>query len=392
MRRRNLVVLLVGAALLSSATTWVGAAQIRSPAEAAARTAPPTPSPILVPVVEQVLTTRVVTRGTANYGSPFEIRVVSSALKSGPRVITSLKDPGSVVAPGDVLLTISGRPVFLFTGVQPAYRDLGPGMSGEDVIQLEMGLQNSGFDPGAVDGTYDEATGRAVAALSARHGVAPVVATEGQLAETRPIEAGLVAGTRAGSGVQLPADEIAFVPSTPVRVSELLAGPGAAPEGPVLKVTGSQVVIDGFVPVEQGPLVKAGAQVTIDEPALGINATGRVARIADRPGTDGADPFHVAFQVAVDDPPPTLVGASVRVTVPIESTPEAGLTVPVSAVSTGPDGASRVQRSVDGTIKVVPVRTGLSADGYVSVTAPSGNLAAGDLVVVGLEGDQRKKG
>jgi hypothetical protein len=31
------------------------------------------------------------------------------------------------------VLTISGRPTFLLDGVQPAYRDLGPGMSGTDV-------------------------------------------------------------------------------------------------------------------------------------------------------------------------------------------------------------------------------------------------------------------
>ncbi len=391
MRRRNLLVLLVGAAVLSSVATWIGATQIRSPAEAAARTAPPTPSPILVPVVEQVLTAKVVTRGTANYGSPREIRVVPSPLKSGPRVITSLPDPGSVVAPGDVLLTISGRPVFLFDGARPAHRDLGPGISGEDVLQLERGLKSSGFDPGAVDGTYDQATGHAVASLYAHYGVQPVVATENQLARARPIEADLVAGARAQSGVQLPADELVFVPATPVRVSELLAGVGASPDAALLRVTGSQVVIDGSVPVEQAALVKAGSPVIIDEPALGINATGRLARVAGRPGTDGADPFHVAFQVAVDDPPPNLVGASVRLIVPIESTPGTGLTVPVSAVSTGPDGAPRVQKSVDGTMAFVPVKTGLSADGYVSVTAPSGDLIAGDLVVVGFEGDRRTK-
>lgn len=391
MGRRNLLVLLAGAAALSSVATWIGAAQIRSPAEAAARTAAPAPSPILVPVLEQVLTAKVVTRGTANYGSPREIRVVPSALKSGPRVITTLPDPGSIVAPGDVLLTISGRPVFLFDGARPAHRDLGPGMSGQDVLQLEEGLKSSGFDPGAADGTYDEATGRAVASLYAHHGVHPVVATEAQLARARPIEADLVAGTRAQSGVQLPADEVVFVPSTPVRVSELLAAPGGSADTALLKVTGSQVVIDGSVPVEQAALVKPGSHVIIDEPALGISATGRLARIADRPGTDGADAFHVAFQVAVDDPPPTLVGASVRLIVPIESTPEAGLTVPVSAVSTGPDGAPRVQKSVDGTTEFVPVKTGLSADGYVSVTAPSGDLAAGDLVVVGFEGDPGTK-
>ncbi len=391
MRRRNLLVLLVGAAVLSSVATWVGAAQIRSPAEAAARTAPPAPSPILVPVVEQVLTTKVVTRGTASYGSPREIRVVPSPLKSGPRVITTLPDPGSVVAPGDVLLTISGRPVFLFGGGRPTYRDLGPGMSGEDGLQLEQGLKSAGFDPGAVDGTYDHATGHAVASLYDRHGVHPVVATEDQLARARPFEADLVAGTRARSGVQLPADEIVFVPSTPVRVSELVAGVGMPPDTALLKITGSQVVINGSVPVEQASLLKIGSRVIIDEPALGINATGRLARVADRPGTDGADAFHVAFQVAVDDPPPTLVGASVRLIVPIESTPDAALTVPVSAVSTGPDGAPRVRKSVDGTMDFVPVKTGLSSDGYVSVTAPGGALASGDLVVVGFDGDPGTK-
>ena len=391
MKRRDLLVLLAGAAVLSSVATWVGSAEIRSPAEAAARTAAPVPSPILVPVVEQVLTAKVVTRGTANYGSPREIRVVPSPLKSGPRVITTLPDPGTVVAPGDVLLTISGRPVFLFEGARPAHRDLGPGVSGEDVLQLETALKSSGFDPGAVDGTYDQATGHAVGALYAHHGLQPVVATEDQLARARPLEADLVAGARAQRGVQLPADEMVFVPLTPVRVSELLAGVGSPPDGALLKVTGSQVVIDGSVPLEQAALVKAGSQVIIDEPALGINAIGRVARIADRPGTDGADAFHVAFQVAVDDPPPTLVGASVRLTVPIESTPGAGLTVPVSAVSTGADGAPRVQKWIDSGVDFVPVKTGLSADGYVSVTAPSGDLAAGDSVVVGFEGDPRTK-
>jgi hypothetical protein len=40
---------------------------------------------------------------------------------------------------------------------------------------------------------------------------------------------------------------------------------------------------------------------------------------------------------------------------------------------------------VDGKIDFVTVRPGLSADGYVAVTAPGGELAAGDLVVVGFE-------
>jgi peptidoglycan hydrolase-like protein with peptidoglycan-binding domain len=392
MKRRTLVLLVVAAVVVSSLTTWVANERIRSPAEVAAGTAPPTPSPILVPVVEQVLTTRVVTRGTGHYGSPRKLSVAPSGLKTGPQVITSLPGAGSSISEGEVLLTISGRPVFLLRGAQPSYRDLGPGMSGEDVRQLEQALKRSGVDPGPVDGSYDAGTAGAVEALYRRHRYQPVVATEAQLAAARPLEAELVAGTRAESGVQFPADEVIFVPTAPLRVTELPAEVGAPPSGALVTVTGSEVVIDGVLPVEQAGRVREGAEVLIDEPTLGISASGKVSRVAGRPGTDGADGFHVAFEVAVENPPAALIGASVRLTVPIRSTKTAELTVPVSAVSLGPDGGSRVQRSVGEKFEFVPVRTGLSADGSVSVTPLEGALAAGDFVVVGFEGASRGAG
>jgi peptidoglycan hydrolase-like protein with peptidoglycan-binding domain len=392
MNRRTLVVVVVSVLAVSSLTTWVANKEIRSPEEVAAETAPPTPAPILVPVVEQVLATKVVTRGTAHYGSPRRLTVTSSGLKTGPRVVTSLPRAGSRLGEGKVLMTISGRPVFLLKGAQPSYRDLGPGISGEDVEQLEKALQRSGLDPGPVDGAYDAGTGSAVEALYRRHGFQPIVATEAQLAAARPREAELVEGMRAESGVQLPADEVIFVPTTPLRITELPVSLGAPPSRALVTVTDSRVVIDGFAPVEQAGRVRVGAEVLIDEPALGINASGTVSRVAERPGTGGADGFHVFFEVAVDDPPAALIGASVRLTVPITSTRSAELTVPLSAVSLGPDGAPRVQRSVGGELEFVSVRTGLSADGYVSVTPRQGTLTAGELVVVGFEGDDRSGG
>ncbi|HJV14874.1 MAG TPA: hypothetical protein VJ625_13380, partial [Propionibacteriaceae bacterium] len=142
--------------------------------------------------------------------------------------------------------------------------------------------------------------------------------------------------------------------------------------------------VEGALPVEQAGLIKTGADVLIDEPALGIKTQGKISRIATQPGTDGADGFHVAFSVSVPKPPPTLVGASVRLTVPIRSTKKSTLAVPVAALSLDADGASRVQRSVGGVINPVRVEPGLSADGYVAVTPLDGDLAAGDLVVVGF--------
>jgi peptidoglycan hydrolase-like protein with peptidoglycan-binding domain len=367
--------------------TWFASIQIRSPAEVAARTAPPEPSPILVPVEERRLATKIVSRGTGHYGSPRKLSVTPSRLKEGRQVITSLPRSGEVIREREVVFTISGRPTFLLDGAQPAYRDLGPGMSGRDVRQLERALQRSGLAPGPVDGLYDAATGRAVAALYRRHGFAPVVATQAQLDAVRPREAELIAGAWAGPGVQLPADEIIFVPATPLRVTKVAAHLGAAPRGALLTVTNSVVSVDGSLPVDQAgsSMVKVGTEVSVDEPALGIKATGRVSHVADRPGTHGVDNFHVFFQVVVAKPPADLVGAPVRLTVPIKSTRTAQLTVPLSAVSLGPDGGSRVQRSVHGKTEFVAVEPGLAADGYVAITTPHGGLAARDLVVVGFD-------
>lgn len=384
MKRRTLLLLLAAAVAGSSVATWVAAEQIRSPAEAAARTAPPPAAPILVPVVEQELSTRVVTRGTAHYGSPRKLRVTPSRLKGGVRVVTRVPRPGTVVAAGEVLLTVSGRPVFVLVGSQPSYRDLGPGMLGPDVRQLERALRTVGLRPGPVDGSYDEATERAVTALYRRHGFAPLRAGEEAVTAARPPEADLLPGGVAHGGVQLPADEVVFVRDAPLRVATLHVRPGDAPSGPLATVSDSDVVIDGFVRVEQVDRLRAGGRVVVQEPALGIDTVGRIAGIATRPGTNGADGFHVFFQVAVPDPPRTLVGASVRLEVPVRSTGAARLTVPVAAVSLGPDGGARVQRAVGDRFELVPVETGFSADGYVAVTPRSGVLEPGDQVVVGF--------
>jgi peptidoglycan hydrolase-like protein with peptidoglycan-binding domain len=384
MRRRTLAFVVLGAVVLSSLVTWFASSTIRSPSEIAAQAAPPVPAPILAPVEQRVLATKIVSRGTGHYGSTRTISLTASALKNGASVVTTLPQPGARLAEGDVLLTVSGRPTFLLDGAQPTYRDLGPGMSGKDVRQLENALRRLGLRPGSVDGYYDYATARAVTALYRKHGFDPVVATTEQLAAVQPRESTLVRGARAVGGTQFPSDELVFMSSTPLRTVKVTAKPGSGPKGPLLTVSNSTVSVEGALPVEQAGLIKTGGDVLIDEPALAIKAKGTISRIAEQPGTDGADGFHVAFSVSVPKPPRALVGASVRLTVPIKSTEQSTLAVPVGALSLGADGASRVQRSVGGVISPVRVEPGLSAEGYVAVTALGGELAAGDLVVVGF--------
>jgi hypothetical protein len=125
--------------------------------------------------------------------------------------------------------------------------------------------------------------------------------------------------------------------------------------------------------------------VVIDEPDLGIKATGTVSKVADTPGTFGVDGFHIYFEVVVDETPASLVGVSLRLTVPTESTGGAVTAVPVSALSLAADGTSRVQVDKNGSLEFVVVEPGLSADGFVEVTPVDGKLVPGQLVVVGYK-------
>jgi peptidoglycan hydrolase-like protein with peptidoglycan-binding domain len=499
MTRKRIVTLVIvlGVVVIVAVGSWLAGSSIVSPAEAAARTAPPRPSPILVPIEERVLTSDIVTRGTARYRLPQSLSIVPSALKPSAGIVTTLPLRNTQLNEGDVILTASGRPVFILQGETPAYRDLVPGMSGNDVRQLENALKRLGFDPGPLDGIYDEKTSAAVADWYASVEWEPFGTTVNQLANIRALEQDLAAATnrkwaaydavasarlavqaardnaesankaatanvgiktrarnivnssegssgedranaaaelavaetaeiaarsageasiqaavdaqkaaereaklandtaeriaadldfaRRKAGVQVPADEIIFIPAVPVRVEEISAVVGDAASGRILKVTNNQLAIDSSLALDEAPLVKPGMAVSIDEPDLGIKATGTVARVADTPGTFGADGFHIYFEVLVDETPTTLEGFSLRLTVPVKSTGGAVIAVPVSALSLAADGTSRVQVDNNGSLEFVVVEPGLSADGFVEVKPVNGTLTPGQLVVIGYE-------
>jgi peptidoglycan hydrolase-like protein with peptidoglycan-binding domain len=525
----------------------------------AARTAPPEASPIRVPVESRVLSLDVVTRGTVRFGLPQPISIAPSRVKTGIGVVATLPRPNAGFQEGQVIMSISGRPVFVLRGATPAHRDMTPGTSGGDVLQLEEALDRLGFNPGAVDGIYDEKTSaaveqwyrkagwepfaptreqraailalerdssdavrarlaaeaaretavRAVAAARARAEQATRQATldsaartgdrrrleteraraahstsvaaadvaaqvaeraivaldprqtdtarataearlkaaraaqlrakleadlaiqtatrEAALADERiqVAEAGVnaarlegersvraameqqtlaefdlkvaseragrlereLAATRARLGVQVPADEVVFVPSLPLRVHEVTASVGANASGPVMSVTDNHLSIDSQLPIGTAPLVRPGMKVAIDEQALGIRATGVVETVATTPGTRGVDGYHFYLGVRVESTPVSLAGFSVRLTIPIETSKGVVTVVPTSALSLAVDGTSRVLVDRGDTLEYVTVQPGLAAGGYVEVTA-DGQLTPGQLVVVGYKGTE----
>ena len=192
MNQRKGAAVLIGTIVLASAAGWIAARGITSPAEVAARTAAPVASPILVPVEERQLSTNVVVRGTGRFGSPQKLTIATSTLKPNSGIVSDSVLSGTSMHEGDLVLTASGRPVFLLVGARPMSRDLGGGTTGDDVRQLEQALARLGFDPGPIDGVFDERTESAVSAFYARAGFAAFGPTAEQLTQLRARSVDLV--------------------------------------------------------------------------------------------------------------------------------------------------------------------------------------------------------
>jgi hypothetical protein len=195
------------------------------------------------------------------------------------------------------------------------------------------------------------------------------------------------------TGVQVPADEILFFPSLPVRVDSLTVKRGSQLAGSAMTVSNSRLAIDTSLSVGDAKLVRRGLPVRIEESDLGVRIGGRVSRIARKPGTLPADlagttpvdPARTYAEVLPSSAPPSLVGTSVKLSIAVESTKGKVLAVPIGALSVAADGTSRVQVDLGGDrTRFVEVVPGLAAQGFVEVRPTGkGKLSARDLVVVG---------
>jgi peptidoglycan hydrolase-like protein with peptidoglycan-binding domain len=188
-RRNRALSIGLGAVILSSLVSWGAASRIRSPAEVAARTAPPAPSAITVPVEKKVLSSDVVIRGTVRYGAPQSVLLAPSSIRKANPILTSAPQKGKDLTEGSVAFTASGRPALVLQGAVPAYRDITPGAVGDDVRQLQEALVRLGFRPGRTDGVYDDRTGLAVAAWYLKGGWTPSGPSDDQLQALRAAQA-----------------------------------------------------------------------------------------------------------------------------------------------------------------------------------------------------------
>ena len=213
---------------------------------------------------------------------------------------------------------------------------------------------------------------------AAMHAIATAAADEER--RTRAEVARLSAEAR----IQVPANEVLFFPTLPLRVDAVKAKRGSAVSGSVMSVTSSRLVVDSSLSVSDARLVRPGDPVVIEDQDLGIKAGGRVSLVAQTPGTNRVDPSRFYLAVTPGTGVRALVGASVKLTIAVKSTKGLVLAVPANALSVGGDGDSRVQVRRGPRTTLIKVVPGLAAQGLVEIR-PAGRaaLAPGDLVIVG---------
>lgn len=191
-QRRGLrvVAVLLGVSVGAGAIGFGVARSVKSPAEIALRTAPPRPSRLTAPVEYRVLRSTLFTRGTVRFGSPRPVTLPASPAKAGSLVVTSPPVKGTELADGTTIGLIGGRPVLALAGPTPMYRDIRPGDTGDDVMELQTALERLGYRPGRT-AMFDGPTQQAISAFLTARGYEPFGPTDTEQATLRASSDGL---------------------------------------------------------------------------------------------------------------------------------------------------------------------------------------------------------
>ena len=185
-------------------------------------------------------------------------------------------------------------------------------------------------------------------------------------------------------GTWLPAGELVFLDRLPVRVDQVSVARGSEISGSFLTVTGSVVTLRSAVAESDADLLEVGMEVEVENPEDDSIVPGVISAVADRPGTNGVAADRVYVEIEPEEIPEGIVGQNVRIVIPVSSTGGDVLAVPAAALYSTADGSTRVEvEDGDGSLRQVTVETGLAAGGLVEISPLDGDVAEGDLVVVG---------
>ncbi|WP_406053677.1 peptidoglycan-binding protein [Streptomyces sp. NBC_01077] len=420
---------------------------VKSPAQVALDTDAPPPGVITARVEHRLLTDSVILRGTVTAGQSVLVNPTGAGNEGGRPVTTRMPiRMGGRVNAGQVVLEVSGRPVFVLKGSLPAYRDISPGTVGKDVKQLQQALSMLGHSYGSDGlGTFGAGTKRALNSFYDSIGYKPIPSNSESADQLEAAEDGVVAAERAledakdalgqnastpdgdlhknagragedlakarrqlaklrdSSGPMLPAAEVVYVREFPAQVTQVSTSVGAAVANTALTLSSGELVVHGYLQNYQKDLVRAGQKAHVLSESSGDDVEATVVSVgntrlasgkgqdADSGNGDAGTPEQTGGYLMVVRPnqaiASSLTGQDVRVTVEAASTVAKALVVPVSAISSSADGKSVVTVVEDsGAQRRVVVKASTSGDGFIAVSPSAGEtLREGDEVVVGAD-------
>lgn len=174
-----------------------------------------------------------------------------------------------------------------------------------------------------------------------------------------------LAEAEAAAATPLPQNEVVLLRKLPRRADEVQAKLGETVSGSVMTVAGTEPEVVAVVTAAEAELLKKGMKATLELPD-GTELAAEITKITDGED-DGREvtlvPDKVTAKQAAD-----LRGANVKVTIAVGSSDGKVLSVPSAALFSTADGAVQVEvLTQDGSTRMQPVRTGLTADGQTEV-------------------------
>ena len=319
------LVALIAAVAVVSLLIGVGVMQfIVSPAELAARTAPPKAGPVTAPVELRAIENTVVSRGEVTYADAVTVTIDAGGGEARPVVTGHVPESGTVFNAGNIALEVAGRPVIVLPGALPAYRTLSVGMRGPDVVQLKTALSAMGYWPGDVGSDlFEYDTASALGTLYEQIGYAaaaggPDAQETLQQAERAARDAGVqlaqakatlqqaiadgasnplaeqaavtsandalvdaqqsLATAQEGVLPTLPSSEALFLSDLPRRADDVSVKRGDILSGSPMTVSGATLTIEGTISQEDAELLSEGLTATFPGPG-GEDLTATVQKI-----------------------------------------------------------------------------------------------------------------
>ncbi|GAA2514574.1 efflux RND transporter periplasmic adaptor subunit [Winogradskya humida] len=320
--------------------------------------------------------------GTLGYGTPRPLAGHKEA------TVTWLPQIGATIKRGKQLFRADDRPVTLFYGSMPLYRDItGTNLVGRDVKIIATNLSALGYSIG-----HQPSEGSWVSVPQPAAATPP--STPPTPPPTKPVE------VKDGEGVLTAAlknaikswQDDAGLPRTgtitvgdvevlsgAVRVDAVAVQPGSPANADLMSVTPTRKVITVDAQLTEAGSIKQGAKVTVvlpDEKTVKARVTA-VGRKLAAEGDAGTGPPTLTVTVTADQPKDLdkLDAADVNVTFPGRSA-KGVLAAPVEALVALTEGGYAVQ----GPAGLIAVQTGMFADGWVELTGDG--LTEGMAVVV----------